>query len=401
MYVSHLSLANFRNYAALDADLPPGLIVLHGGNAQGKSNLVEALYYVATSRSPRTGVDRALIRHGDDAGYPVATRASARVARADGVLLLEIALMATPGSSRGAARASENGDGLAFGSGKGVRKQIRINGIPRRALDLLGGLRVVLFRPEDMGLVGGAPGDRRRALDILLAQMDPEYTRALQRYNRVLLQRNHLLRRIGEGRATPDELAPWDSPLAAAGALLLSRRVAAVDRIAPLAGEHYTALSRAPERLDVTYRSAIAEDGAIDDPGALAERFAHQLRNAQRREIALGQTVTGPHRDDVDYRLDGEPAALYGSRGQQRTAVLAWKLAEAGYLRERTGEDPVVLLDDILSELDEQRRHGVLASVSGYQQVLLTIAEAELSSLQPQPAAQFRVQAGTLIAEKR
>lgn len=361
MYVSRVSLVNFRNYASLDLALPPGLILLQGDNAQGKSNFLEAVFYLATSRSPRTNTDADLIGpHAADYAPGVA-RLSAQVCRTGGETNLEIAL-------------------------SGPRKQIKVNGVPRRAIDLLGALRVVLFRPEDLDLVNGPPAGRRRALDILLSQLDPAYPRALQRYNRVLLQRNHLLRRIAEGDAKQDELTVWDEPLIEHASLLMNRRGDAVERLSLVVAGAYREISDEQEELACSYTDSARGD--------LRTRLAEALR----KDIALGQTTAGPHRDDLDFQIAGRPAASFASRGQQRSAVLAWKQAEGQYLREQTGEDPVLLLDDVLSELDHRRRRAVMGTAGSYQQVILTMTGAELGEMPLRPAAWFRAEAGTLTA---
>ncbi len=379
MYVSRVSLVNFRNYASLEVHLPAGLVLLQGENAQGKSNFLEALHYLATSRSPRTGTDVDLIGPYDP-DFRVA-RAGARVVLAGGETSVEITLMGP----------AETGP---------VRKQIRVNGVPHRAFDLLGALRMVLFRPEDLDLVNGAPAGRRRALDILLSQIDPAYPRALQRYNRVVLQRNHLLRRIGAGGASQEELSIWDEPLAQHGGFLLEQRCKAVARLGPLSAGQYRSLSDGREAFSCSYVSTIpnvilSEAKNLEGAGR-EDAFPQALRDSRRRDLALGQTTVGPHRDDLDFQGGERPAASFASRGQQRSAALAWKLAEGEYLRESTGEDPVVLLDAVLSERDEPRRRAVLAAAGAYQQVLLTTTGVELRELTLEPAAWFEVKAGTV-----
>lgn len=398
MYVSHVELSNFRNYLMLAIDVAPGLVVLRGPNAQGKTNFLEALFVLATSRSPRTTRDRELVAWDVPIGEPPVSRFSASVQRSEGAAAIEVLVMAQPDRPRGRDTAGVDRNDQTFLQGSGVQKRIRVNGVPRRAIDLLGTLRVVLFRPEDIELVGGSPSVRRRALDILLSQGDRQYIRSLLRYGRVLQQRNHLLRRVGEGAAAVDELAPWDQTLSVEGAYLLERRRQAVERLALLAAASHGPLSGESERLEVSYQCSLDlplnEDG---DEAAIAAAFREQLRSAWRREVSLGQTTIGPHRDDLEFLVDGAPAAVYGSRGQQRTAALSWKLAEASYLRETTGDDPVVLLDDVLSELDATRRRSVLDTVLSYQQVFLTTTGAELGGgMQLAPAAMFDVMNGTL-----
>ena len=397
MYVAHLALANFRNYAALEQELPAGLILLEGENAQGKSNLLEALFFLATSRSPRTNRDGELLSWRIESAESVATRLFARVVRAAEEVTLEILLMASAkgeGRSAQVARAEEE---LLASAASGLQKRIRVNGVTRRAIDFLGTFRVVLFRPEDLELVSGPPAGRRRALDILLSQIETRYPRALQRYGRVLQQRNHLLRRIAEGRAAPEELEPWDESLVKEGAYVLAQRFTALDALTGMAAQYHEPLSGGRERLTAAYISTIAPRADIASDGdALAAAFRGQLIAVRTRDIALGQTTVGPHRDDLSLLVDGAAASTYGSRGQQRTVALAWKLAEARYLRETTGEDPVVLLDDVLSELDASRRRCVLEAVKDYQQVFLTSTGAELVGETLHTDAGFLVRSGQL-----
>ncbi|MBI2887659.1 MAG: DNA replication/repair protein RecF [Chloroflexi bacterium] len=400
MYVSRLSLAGFRNYRALDVVLPPGLVVLQGENAQGKTNLLEALFILATSRSPRTTREGELIAWSNGQGGSAVTQLAAMVQHASEAVRLEVTLVARPEAPKVAQPAPEGEEETLLAPARGVQKRLRVNGVARRAVDYLGALRVVLFRPEDLELVTGPPAGRRRALDILLSQMDRRYTRALQRYARLLVQRNSLLRRVGQGLASHDELAPWDASLAREGASILSFRLRALEALAPAAAAFHQPLSGGAESLAVSYACTLG--GSSQDLMAqedLAGRFMEQLRASQARDVALGQTTTGPHRDDLELRINRAPANAYGSRGQQRTVALAWKLAEAQYLRAATGEDPVVLLDDVLSELDAGRRRCVLEASQEYQQVLLTSTGAELASEALRAAASFHVKNGQLTPQ--
>lgn len=393
MYLSRLRLTNFRNYASLDLTPPPGLVVLVGENAQGKTNLLEAVFFVATSRSPRTARDAEVIAWQAPGDGPRVARVEATVQRADRTVTLDVTVMERPGGSGRPPPAREDDEEAFVAATPGALKRIRINGVPKRAMDLLGHLPVALFRPEDVDLVSGPPANRRRTLDILLAQLDPRYPRALQRYARAVAQRNHLLRRVSERRASADQLAPWDELLAKEGSYLVQQRLAALERLSPLAAAAHTTLSGGRDRLTMGY--AVAAGGgtaAATEPG-----FRAALAAALHRDLALGQTTVGPHRDDVTLLINGAPAAGYGSRGQQRSIALAWRLAEASYLRERAHEPPVVLLDDVLSELDEHRRQAVVSAMEGFEQVFLTTTGVELGPLGRRAAASWRVVAGTLL----
>ncbi len=397
MQVTRLTLSNFRNYVKLDLSLPSGLMVIHGDNAQGKTNLLEAICILAFSRSPRAGKEGELLSWASDPLEPTATRIIGEVQRRDDSVTVEIALMAAAGRSNAPTEQAADEDEALFAVAPGVQKRIRINGLGKRAMDMLGTLRVVLFRPEDLALVTGAPSERRRALDMLLAQMDYRYPRSLQRYSRALQQRNHLLRRIAKEMAGVAELVPWDQVIATEGGYLLAQRYQALDRLGTLAAEAHARLSSSVEQLTVGYESTVPLDKtASPNAESFTNAILARLAAAQRRDIIIGQTTVGPHRDDLLFNIDRAPLGSYGSRGQQRTATLAWKLAEARYIREMTNDDPVVLLDDIFSEMDARRRSALLETVTGYQQVLLTTTGADVKDLDMEPAATYRVQAGQL-----
>jgi DNA replication and repair protein RecF len=397
MHVTRLKLTNFRNYRALDLAPPPGLVVLVGDNAQGKTNLLEALFYLSTSRSPRTSRDAELIGWQAAESEQRVARAEATVQRRDRTVTLDITVM---GRGQPAAAADADDSGIFVAPAPGTQKRIRVNGVPRRAIDLLGNLPVALFRPEDVDLVSGAPAARRRSLDILISQVEPRYPRALQRYARTLTQRNHLLRRIAERGATVGELEPWNDLLVRDGALVIAERLRTLARLSPLSGQAHGLLSNARDRLTMAYEPAAGPAlEALIDTEAAAATFLSGLEAATPRDVAIGQTTVGPHRDDVTLLINGAPAASYGSRGQQRTIALSWRLAEAEYLREAGGEAPVVLLDDVLSELDTGRRAAVLRAMAGFDQVFLTTTGAELTGAALAPAAVYRVHQGALQLE--
>ncbi|MCX6021352.1 MAG: DNA replication/repair protein RecF [Chloroflexi bacterium] len=371
MHVTRLQLQNYRNYHMLDLALPDGVTVIHGDNAQGKTNLLEAIYLLATGRSPRAGADRELVARCVPAGeYPIA-RAAATVQRVAGPLTVEV-LIAAAGWSDAAAP----GAAPAPARTGAAQKRVRINGAPRRLLDLIGNLPAVLFTPDDLDLVAGAPAGRRRFLDVMLSQLDPRYARVLSRYQRVLLQRNHLLKQIGEGQATVAELGVWDASLLDDGASIVQQRLSALDQLAPLAAACHARLTDGKEALSVGYQTA---DGiaAGADLAAVREALAAALRRLRPRELAQGLTLAGPHRDDLTLVVNGAPVGTFGSRGQQRTVSLALKLGEADLLRSDGREAPVLLLDDVLSELDPARRRALAETARGFSQVLITTAELD------------------------
>jgi DNA replication and repair protein RecF len=388
MWIRHLSLSQFRNYRRLEIALPQGTVLLLGDNAQGKSNLLEAAFLLATTRSERAQTDGELICWDAlDEPQPVA-RVAAQVERRDGPFTLEVLIAARPKGS--AARASAS-------------KRLRVNGLPRRQIDVAGQLTAVLFSTEDMELIGGAPAGRRRYLDVTLSQLDQQYARALQRYAKVMAQRNALLRRIQEGEANAGELPFWDEQLARDGALLTRERALAVDALAQHAREAHARLSGGLEELAIVYQPRIEGwDSAhvLAEPDAVEGALLAALETGRRRDVAAGLTLAGPHRDGLAFALDGQPAGSFASRGQQRTAALALRLAEARFMADRKGDLPVVLLDDVLSELDGARRRAVLESLGGWDQLIVTSADGDrFAEGLPEAAAVFRVVAGSIQAE--
>ncbi len=389
MHLTRLALTNFRNYAHLELDLAPGLTLLQGNNACGKTNLLEAVFYLATARSPHAGAERELLRWGaSDEPIPFA-RVEAELEKRNGVrTVLEIVLVqAAEDKNRGEAGATRKPSGR-------VSKRIKVNGVSKRALDLFGELYAVLFLPEDLDLVFGSPGDRRRYLDTTLSQIDPRYGRALSKYNQVLEQRNSLLRDFHERPFKPAELAVWDQQLIAEGAYLIARRAATVERYNGLIAEIHPQLTDAREQLELGYQSSVALDkpaaqaALFPDTGSapnaeIGALFARQLEMMRPRELGAGLTLVGPHRDDLRFMIrrssDQNPvdATTYASRGQGRTVALSLKLAEVRLMRAETGEEPVLLLDDVMSELDAPRRAALSQTVIDSPQAIITATDLD------------------------
>jgi DNA replication and repair protein RecF len=419
MHLSHLSLTNVRSFRRLELDLGPGSYVVVGENAEGKSNLLESMAMLATTRSVRPGADGELISWDALREEPLpAARLAGRVESATGSDTVEIAVAAralTAGAGHEVDAGSPSAGPAVVEGAPGApsaqlpptpaptvqpptSRRFRLNGVARRASDLVGTLRAVLFSAADLGVVAGPPAARRRYLDLTLSQLDAGYLRGAQRYARVLQQRNSLLRRLAERRGGADELDFWDQELAAAGAVLVAGRARALSRLATGAAERYAELAPGDAPLTPRYRPALPPDLAAtltggDAAGTNVEALADALREAlaerRREEVAAGMTRIGPHRDDVAFLLGGRELAAVGSRGQQRGAALALRLAEVALFRERTGEPPVLLLDDVLSELDAARRARVIEAAYDVEQLFVTTPDAE----RPPP--------GTLPAERR
>jgi DNA replication and repair protein RecF len=373
VFLSEVSLFDFRNYPELDLSLERSATVLVGGNAQGKTNLLEAVALTALTRSPRAHQVSELIRFDRPAA-----RVSCRVQAESGPTEVEVRLMR--------------------GDRNRTQKRFTVNGRERSASDVLGQVRVVLFWPDDLELVKGPGEGRRRFLNTLLSQLDRAYARQLNAYQHQLEQRNALLRSIREGSRRFDELSFWTDSLAISGASIMVERQRRLLELQPVAAAFHRELTDDRERLDLRYRPSGAMIGE-----APVELVADQLRasmgSAREEELARGQKAVGPQRDDVEVWVDEREARLYASQGQQRTAVLSLKLAELHYMAEVTGEQPILLLDDVMSELDPGRRQRLLAALEPGPQALITAADLnDLPRGIVERAAVYRVINGGLHA---
>jgi DNA replication and repair protein RecF len=385
MHLSRLALTNFRNYAHLELDLAPGVTLLHGDNACGKTSLLEAIFYLATAHSPHAGAERELIRWGaSDEPIPFARVETQVIKRNDTRTQLEIVLVqAAEERPRGAEDARK--------SNARVSKRIKVNGVGKRALDLLGELNAVLFLPEDLDLVFGSPGDRRRYLDDTLSQIDPRYGRALSKYNQIVEQRNSLLRDFRERPYNPSALAIWDRQLIDEGTYLILRRAQAIERYNQLIADIHPSLTDHREELRLVYQPGVVLDAwdreATEGARAteIAACFAKQLEDLRPRELGAALTLVGPHRDDVRFLIQRNHGAApnpidaitYASRGQGRTIALSLKLAEVALMKKETGEDPILLLDDVMSELDASRRAALAQTVIDAPQALITATDLQ------------------------
>jgi DNA replication and repair protein RecF len=388
MRITRLSLTNFRNYAKQELELPAGVSFIYGENAQGKSNLLEAIFLLATTRSERSQTDGELINWAALEDTQPVARVEAEVERSDGPLKLEVIVVGRPRGPDAVERVPAS-------------KRLRVNGVAKRQADMVGQLMAVLFTTEDMDLVSGAPAGRRRYMDVMLSQLERGYARSLSRYNKLVSQRNALLKRIQERDAEPDELEYWDSEIASDGAAITRSRGTATVAVGRLAADAHAELSGGDETLAIEYQPRLegwdGDRAAAASEDELREALLEKLERARSRDIAAGITLSGPHRDDLSITLNGVAAGAFASRGQQRTVALAVRLAEARYMAACRGELPVVLLDDVLSELDEHRQRAVLGSLGGWDQLLITSAEPERSASEvPGVAAVFRVREGTI-----
>jgi DNA replication and repair protein RecF len=363
LHVAHLSLHDFRSYADVDVALGPGVTAFIGRNGQGKTNLVEAIDYLARLASHRVSSDAPLVRHGAEQAV-----VRALVVRDERQALVEVEL--NPGRSN--------------------RARINRSPLPR-AREIVGMVRTVLFSPEDLALVKGDPSDRRRFLDDLLVLRAPRYAGVRSDYDRVLRQRNSLLKTAGAARRSGGSsraesalstLSVWDSHLARTGAELLAARLALVEELKPLVGKAYEAVARGATRDDATmaYRSSFelpappeGYDGGLPDRAQLAEAITAEVERRRSDELERGVSLVGPHRDDLLLKLGPLPVKGYASHGESWSFALALRLASYDLLR-AGGDDPILILDDVFAELDTERRRRLAEMVADAEQVLVTAA---------------------------
>jgi DNA replication and repair protein RecF len=386
VHLEHLGLRDFRSYAQADVDLGPGVRVFVGPNAQGKTNLLEAVHYLAVGSSHRVASDGPLVRAGTEAAL---IRGVGRVET-----------IAPEGGSAPGRRLT-----VELELRPGGRNRARVNGQPQpRSRDAIGRLRSIMFAPEDLELVRGDPSARRRFLDELLGQRRPAYLVARQEYDRVLRQRNTLLRTARSNPGAAATLDTWTDALVSAGATLLAARIAAVHAMAgPTEDAYRDLVAASPEReatgaVELVYelstgRSIPGVRGTgIPEPGELAAELAAGLGDVAAAERDRGVTLAGPHRDDLGLALNGLPAKGYASHGETWSLALALRLASREVLA-AIGEEPVVLLDDVFAELDEHRRARLAARCAAFEQVLVTAA---VDDDVPLAGPRYAVQAGTV-----
>ncbi|HEY9617135.1 MAG TPA: DNA replication/repair protein RecF [Microcoleaceae cyanobacterium] len=384
MFLKSLHLRQFRNYHDQVVEFDAAKTILVGNNAQGKSNLLEAVELLSTLRSHRTSRDRDLIRDGD-----MIAQITAQLERVTGTIDLAITLR------------------------QNSRRTVALNQQPiRRQLDFLGTLNTVQFSSLDLDLVRGGPEQRRHWLDSLLIQLEPIYAYILQQYNQILRQRNALLKEgrddggIGrwgdegcgsvEDSSSVNELALWDAQLVTAGTRVIRRRSRVVQRLAPLAHYWHQAISGSSEALEIRYTPNVPLEQ--DDSAVVQQAFLDKLQTRAIAEQQQRSTLVGPHRDDVEFTINQTSARQYGSQGQQRTLVLALKLAELKLIEEVIGEPPLLLLDDVLAELDLDRQNQLLETIQDRFQTLITTTHLGSFDAQWLKSSQiFSVKAGHLL----
>ena len=353
MQLRKLSVTNFRTYSNLELELSSGLTTFTADNGEGKSNLLEAIYLLAIGKSYRANFEKELIswqlENPDD--YTII---AAEIERNEGLRSIRIGLKASDGNR--------------------ITKQVRIDGIPKRITDLIGVLNAVLFSAEDMDLIFGNPSGRRRYLDILLAQISKNYVNALSKYQRILLQRNALLKNIKDNIAQENELDFWDLSLAKEASILLQHRITAMEYLNAMVLEIHTQLSGTRD-LSIEYVSTVVTDISVEN---LEKAMLKCLSSSRNQEISRGTTIIGPHRDDIRLISKGTEASKHVSRGQARLIALSLRLAESRLLSRERSESPIILLDDVFSELDQIHRNLIMDEISNYSQIIITTADEYL-----------------------
>ena len=398
MRLTNLSLTNFRNFARLDLDVPGGAVLIVGANAQGKTSLLEAIYFLATFTSFHASSDRELINFVAGREALAVARIVADFERQDGDHRLEVRIIQETNGFNGTPR---------------VRKEVLVDRVKVKVNEAVGRFNAVLFLPQMLSIIDGAPEERRRYLNLALAQAQAGFPEVLAHYARTLSQRNALLKQIGEAGGDAEQLAYWDEELAASGAHIIYARIQAVQELERLAARIHHELTRGGEILRLEYQPAydplpqprgqyaLPLDAPVSRSGLSVEHirqgFRQGLKAQRAEEIARGMTTIGPHRDEVRFLESGVDLGTYGSRGQVRTAMLALKLAEAAWIRARTGQAPVTLLDEVLAELDTQRREDLLARLGDGEQTLLTTTDMDLFTPDfVEQAALWRVGSGRI-----
>lgn len=371
MYLQHLHLINYRNYKNQELNLNRGINVLIGANGQGKTNLLEAVYYLSMGGNFRGNKDGELI-------------------------CWEQPYFRLLGQMKkdGSARCYD----LEIYVDREKNKQLKINGVKYKSMaELHNYLRVVLFSPDDLKIIKGSPAERRRYLDVVMCQMDQGYHRLMRDYERVVQQRNNLLKELQYRQQNRNQLEVWNAYLIDYGSQIIYRRIQFLKLLVPAARRVQQALTQQTERFTVTYHCSM---GAIGDFALeqIKDLFRRILEQKQGEEILRGTTLWGPHRDDLIFYLNGMDLRRYGSQGQQRTGILALKMAELQTFYRCYGEYPLLLLDDVMSELDDSRRHFLLEMVKKNEiQTIITGANIELLTEEIARDDVFSVKEGKII----
>lgn len=369
MRVDRVKLKNYRNYDEADVEFSDTYNIIYGNNAQGKTNIAEAIFLCASGRSHRTSRDNELLKYGCD--------------------FFEIRLDYRKDNVK---------EQIHIIYKNNERKKVSINEIPLKKIGgLMGHLNAVMFSPEDLLLIKQGPAERRRFMDMALSQIRPSYFYDLQQYAKILVQRNNLLKEINMDRRLTDTLDVWDHHLVKTGTRIIKARKAFLSRLDKFSGERHARLTNNEEKLTLNYDPSFEMTG-VENENDIEEAFRRNIIRVREKELIKGTTTIGPHRDDIDIILNGESTKIYASQGQQRTSVLSIKLAEIDFMKEETSEYPVLLLDDVLSELDDRRKEFLLDNIEGLQ-TFITSTEKRFFTKSGTNARFFIVKEGNIQAE--
>jgi len=333
MYIKNISLQYFRNYESLNMEFSPKLNILYGDNAQGKTNILEAVYMSAMGRSQRTSKDKEIIKLDKEEAH----------------IQVFVAEDSGEGENRIDVHLKKNG-----------KKGIAVNSVAVKRLgELFGKIYIVIFSPEDLQLIKSGPSERRKFVDMELCQLNKVYYYDLQQYYKILKQRNNLLKTIQKNPSLKDTLFVWDSQLITYAKKITASRRAFIEKVRKIASGIHFNITGGVEKLDIDYI-----------PNANEAEIELKLKKHLEKDIFLGNTSIGPHKDDLSFYINGNDVKVYGSQGQQRTAALSAKLAEIELIKEEKAVNPILLLDDVLSELDENRQIYLLDNISDIQTIL-------------------------------
>lgn len=360
MYIKEISLSDFRNIQETTVKLNKGINIFYGSNANGKTNFLESIYLCSTGRSHRTKNDKEMVRFGvSQAHVKLFLKNKSTIWRIDAHIH------------------------------RNDKKGIAINGIPlKKSSELFGTLYTVIFSPEDLQLIKDAPSRRRRFVDIELCQISKVYCHTLQQYMKVLKQRNNLLKEIQKNSSLKETLFAWDMQLAEYGKRIISFRKEFINNVSIKAAARHKQISSGNEELSVVYV-----------PSAEENDFEIKLQSTLERDIFMGSTSYGPHRDDISFFINGNDVRIYGSQGQQRTAAICAKLAEIDIIKENTDTSPVLLLDDVLSELDKTRQHMLMDCINDVQTIITCTGIEDSITNYAGNAAIFNVNNGVIKRE--
>jgi len=397
MFLTHLSLTDFRIFSRFDQAVPLNSLILVGDNAQGKTSILEAVYYLSALDSFQASNSLDLINFSALQNKIAVCRIVADFGKKDTDHHLEIRIIKDTNS---------NGN-------KSVRKEVLLDGSQQKINSVIGTFNAVLFLPHMLQIVTGSPQLRRHYLNLTLAQVDPAYTENLSEYNKALAQRNALLKQLNERSGDVDQLSYWDEKITQAGAYIIHARIQAIQDLGYLAASIHQELTRGEEILRLNYQPSfdpaasppgqieLPLENALDRSGVelkdIQDKYREKLLSKRSEDIYRGVTSRGPHRDEMRYLSNGVDLGNFGSRGQLRTAMLAIKLAEVNWLKEKNGDWPVLLLDEVLAELDDTRRQDLLDRLAKTEQSLLTTTDLDLFSDEfKKSAAQWKIKNGGL-----